>query len=356
MRKFFSFIIMLMLAFSAHAKHHDEARQFAEQLIKSQALPTDQQDFNHRLQQLPSPVIAQEAQGNLKNMQTLYDNHYDTADKIDLIQQDLKSLGSPPALAEASNLLKQKHRYVINENEMNSGELGQSQCHVPKELLENAADNTADEGYHAAEFGNTLTQVGALKSIRAPMQDNLGGIYGDANNPSVFHGLCRRCRVTLGSGFKDCCHLDGIAKGLLGGCREEEKLLANATVKDNRCHQIEGKYCVKKKFGICLEKKEAYCCYGSQVAKIIQEIAHQQQNISWGNGESPLCNGLTAAQLSRLNFDDPFAQSQLAIISHEYQATVQEKYKQVQAKINPSADMRTKVENLQKNAKQGRQR
>lgn len=221
-----------------------------------------------------------------------------------------------------------------------------------KDLISGKEISVPLENYDAAEFGQTITHFGTVTAMASPMQDNLGGITGNPDNPSIFHGECRRCTVTLGSSLKDCCHLKGIAQGLLGGCKEEEKQLANAAVKDKRCHKVSGKYCTHKVFGKCVEKKEAYCCYGSETARIIQEIAHYELDLSWGDGENPHCESLTASQLSRLNFDTPFAQAKLSQLVSEYQATAQDKFNQVHTKVNPSMDLTHKVEVLQQNLKQ----
>lgn len=214
-------------------------------------------------------------------------------------------------------------------------------------FLDGKVVNVPDDSYEAGEFGNAMTHFAAVKSMMSPMEDNLGGITGDSTNPSVFHGAERRCTVTLGSDIKDCCHLKGIAQGILGGCREEEKQLAQAAVKDKRCHKVANKYCTKEVLGVCVEKKDAYCCYGSEMANIIQEIAHHELDLPWGDGETPRCDSLTAEQLSRLDFDTPFAQAKLGQLISGYQATAQDKLNQVQGKMNPTQDYQNKLLVLQ---------
>lgn len=202
-------------------------------------------------------------------------------------------------------------------------------------------------GYEPKDFGEAVTHFNALTEMGKKLQDELGGIIGDANNPSVFQGQCSQCRVNLGSLFRDCCKLKGLLQGLFGQCNEEEKKLAVAAVRNKRCVKVEGRYCHKKKLGICVEKRDSYCCYGSQLARIIQEIAHQQLGLSWGTAESPNCTPLTAAQLSQLNFDTPDAQQKLAEVLNDVQATAQEKFEQVQKAVANMGNVEVKANQLQ---------
>ncbi len=204
------------------------------------------------------------------------------------------------------------------------------------------------EGYNAADFGEAITGFSALTEMGKTLEDGLGGIIGDPNNPTVFQGQCRQCRVNLGSFVRDCCKLKGVLQGLLGRCNEEEKKLAIAAVKNKRCIKIEGNYCHKKIAKVCVEKRESYCCYGSQLAKIIHEIAHQQLGISMGDAKNPVCHGLTASQLSQLNFDTPFAQQKLSEILGEVQASAQDKFNRVQQAVSAAKSLQVKAADWEK--------
>ncbi len=204
------------------------------------------------------------------------------------------------------------------------------------------------EGYNAADFGEAVTGFSALTEMGKTLEDGLGGVVGDPNNPTVFRGQCRQCRVNLGSFVRDCCKLKGVLQGLLGKCNEEEKKLAMAAVKNKRCIKIEGRYCHKKVAKVCVEKRDSYCCYGSQLAKILHEIAHQQLGISMGDAEHPVCSGLTASQLSQLNFDTPFAQQKLSEILGEVQASAQDKFNRVQQAVSAAKSLQLKAVDWEK--------
>ncbi|WP_137923876.1 conjugal transfer protein TraN [Cupriavidus sp. 2SB] len=67
------------------------------------------------------------------------------------------------------------------------------------------------------------------------------------------------------------------------------------------CHLV-GSYCSNKVMGVCLETKEAYCCYNSKLAKIINEQGKPQIGKGWGTPESPNCEGFTTAEFQQIDF------------------------------------------------------
>ena len=208
------------------------------------------------------------------------------------------------------------------------------------------------EGYSTADFGSALAHFNALKEMSADMKDGLGGMGGSSDNPTIFQGKCDRCTIKGGRWIQDCCNLKGVLQGVLGGgCRESEKL-ATAVFREKRCHLVQKKYCTHKlKLGVakvCVEWKDAYCCYGSEMARIIQEIAHDDPeqtalraynaahgiDSGWGTGERPNCTSLSAAQLSLVNFDTPFAQKHLGQLFKTFEGQATEKLQSVQNKAN----------------------
>ena len=209
--------------------------------------------------------------------------------------------------------------------------------------------NSVTDGYSASDFTDAITHFSALTEMGKTLEDGLSGILGDPNNPSIFQGQCRQCRVNLGSMVRDCCRLKGLLQGFLGGCREEEKQLAVAAVKNKRCVKAGKRYCHKKEAGICLEKRDSYCCYGSQLARILQEIAHHQLGLSWGEAQHPQCTPLTAEQLSRLNFDDAYAQQKLSEILADVQSSVQERFNRTQQAVSALKNLQLKTKEWEQN-------
>lgn len=274
-------------------------------------------------------LMANPAWGTFEEAQKIFEQNYEHSDaSTDLIKNKLQGLEiqSNEAVDYAKNNKKQKNDQINIENLLPKNSENINPEHYFK------SEEKSDE-YNPVEMGEALTHFSAMKSVSSPMKDGLGGI-GQTSNPTVFNGKCQKCSIKGSSFVHDCCNLSGIAKGLLGGCNQEEKDLATAEVKDKRCHLIEKKYCAHKHLGVCVERKSSYCCYGSQMAKVVQEIAHQQLNISWGDGKKPNCGTLTADQLSRLDFNTPFARSKLSELVSEYQTTGTQNASQINSKVS----------------------
>lgn len=86
----------------------------------------------------------------------------------------------------------------------------------------------------------------------------------------------------------------------LSSCTIDEQTLAMKNGQ-NLCTQV-GRYCSSKVLGSCVQTTQAFCCYNSELAKIIEVGAHQQLGLSWGDPHSPDCTGLTVAQIGMIDF------------------------------------------------------
>lgn len=320
MKLYQNIIITTLIIFTSLAYGQNdislEAKQYGAQLLDSyKNQPSQNYDFLKPSPGQENPVSqAQKAfKGN------------------DKIESQLSQINTSDN--EAIIYAKKSKKPVINSSDVAQILESKPEKIDPKDF---SRSEEKSEEYDPTDMGETLTQFSAMKSISDPMKEDLGGI-GQNSNPTVMQGKGQRCTIKLGSAFQDCCNLKGIAEGLFGGCKSEEKQLANASVKDKRCVLVQSKYCSKKKLGVCIEKKSAYCCYGSQMGKIIQEIAHQQLTIPWGEGDNPNCASLNSSQLSQLNFSTPFARDKLAELVSEYQSLG----------TNNAAQVRNKVSELQ---------
>lgn len=101
---------------------------------------------------------------------------------------------------------------------------------------------------------------------------------------------------------------------IIWACEKEEfELGAKRQLKV--CHYV-GSYCASDIVGICIEKKESYCCYNSPLARIMQEqIRMQGVDGGWGSGKHPRCEGLTPAQLAGVNWDAVDLSEWLALLA-----------------------------------------
>lgn len=83
----------------------------------------------------------------------------------------------------------------------------------------------------------------------------------------------------------------------------EEKEFELGAKKETRQCSFVGSYCASEALGSCVEKREAYCCFGSVVGRIIQEEGRKQMGTGFGEPEMPQCDGLTPEQLAQLDWD-----------------------------------------------------
>jgi hypothetical protein len=154
--------------------------------------------------------------------------------------------------------------------------------------------NCADTSYEANN--EMMAVMGHLYALREAQNDL-------RKFQVIFKGEDRRCTRNC-LDFRDCCgSLNGWGVTLnLSSCDEGEKQLALLRQK-NLCVMV-GTYCAEREkiFNNCIRKKTTFCCYGTKMARLIQQNAHSQLGIGFGSPEGPNCSGLSAEQLSRMDF------------------------------------------------------
>ena len=119
-------------------------------------------------------------------------------------------------------------------------------------------------------------------------------------NFKMFSGSDRRCRPSsLLTIFSNCCNISGWFKSW---CNKEERELKKKR-QAKICHEV-GTYCAKKiKFlGICLQRKKTYCCFSSQISRLINEQGRPQIGKGWGSPRNPDCKGFTPEEFQLLDF------------------------------------------------------
>jgi|GEM_PF-2448792 len=222
-----------------------------------------------------------------------------------------------PAVSNTCTGLRQKGCYQINslckekvgntcviwqqtyscpsgKKSMKSYQANPSQASLSQTSLFCLTGNCADTSYEANnEMMNAMGHLYALREAQNDLRDF----------KVIFKGTHRSCTRNCLS-FRDCCG-SGNGWGVtlhLSDCDKAEIELG--TLRDKRlCIQV-GTYCAERdKFlKICLRKKTTFCCYGTKLARLIQENGRAQLALGWGRVESPDCNGLSPEQLSRIDF------------------------------------------------------
>lgn len=87
---------------------------------------------------------------------------------------------------------------------------------------------------------------------------------------------------------------------LLWQCEQNEFELGTKKALKS-CHFV-GAYCEKNVLGVCMEKRESYCCYASPLARIFQEQIHLQLKQDFGTAQIPYCGGLAVDNMNKIDF------------------------------------------------------
>lgn len=151
-------------------------------------------------------------------------------------------------------------------------------------------DQDADQGT------SIIDAIAALNSMKEGGEEH----SDNTSAPNIFGGEPLKCgKLVLGA--KNCCKRSGILIGL--GCNQSETTL-QARRQEGLCIGL-GSYCSSKAlFGACLKKKETFCCYQSELARIVVETGMRQQGHDLGSAKSPTCEGFTVEKFQQLDLGD----------------------------------------------------
>ncbi len=191
---------------------------------------------------------------------------------------------------------------------------GQAMCDAS--WVNGTAVITASDDPHN-DLPQALSAINALKDA--------SGSYRTSGDLTIFGGEGLKCGKSIG-GLSNCCKDSGVLLDVnLTSCNaDEQKLAAEQTSK--ACHYV-GTYCSNKSFFGCLVKKMTYCCYGSALARIVEEAGHSQLGKSWGDAKSPSCGGFSVAEfqtvdLTNVDFSDFYAEKLGQLASNDPNSTV----------------------------------
>ena len=100
---------------------------------------------------------------------------------------------------------------------------------------------------------------------------------------------------------------------IIWACEEEEfELGAKRQMKV--CHYV-GSFCKTQVLGVCIEKRDSYCCFNSPLSRILQEQVRAQTGRSWGSGKEPDCGGLRPPELAQVDWNRVDLSEWLALLS-----------------------------------------
>ncbi|RKF17753.1 conjugal transfer protein TraN [Altericroceibacterium spongiae] len=141
----------------------------------------------------------------------------------------------------------------------------------------------------STEFQDAMVAVQAMGQMRDDF---------DPDAMELFAGEALKCTKKI-FGLSNCCSGKGIPLVTPFLCNSEDRLVDE---KDDAglCHYV-GTYCSDKVLGVCVTKKQSYCCFASKLTRIIQEQGRDQLGLDWGEKKEPECNGFTPEQFQHLN-------------------------------------------------------
>jgi len=216
-----------------------------------------------------------------------------------------------------------------------------------------------DEYFESSEFARAAAHAAIVDEIAKPGADGLEPAIVselEPDNPQVFPGTYRDCKIVLPVAGNDlvqnCCDFKGIVAPF--GCNAENHVKLKSGILGHRCTKVADKYCslkTPKPFEVCLEKRDAYCCYGSRLAKVIHSIVkldnsqtslikHQRESgymrglgIINEDEQRHNCRRIRASEIAELDFDTPNARAFMKEIVDEYKRKAQEKHRQIQEEV-----------------------
>ena len=116
----------------------------------------------------------------------------------------------------------------------------------------------------------------------------------DPNTLRTFNGRDERCV----SWPLDCCTT---APAIPLACKADEKKLAER--RDLRlCHSVQEGWCSSRVLGVCVQRTNTYCCFGTKMSRIVNEQGRPQIGKAWGSGQTPDCTGFLLTELMTLDF------------------------------------------------------
>lgn len=163
----------------------------------------------------------------------------------------------------------------------------------------------------------------------------------DQNTLTLFKGDKLQCSHKL-FGLSNCCTGSGIPLLTPWLCNAEEQLL-DQRVQKGLCHKL-GTYCSSKFLGICITRKDAWCCFQSKLSRILQEQGRPQIGKPWGPPKTGTCDGFTIFEfqqldLSVMDFSEVYAEFEAAARLPDEAAAladIQQKIRDYYARGGPS--------------------
>lgn len=169
-------------------------------------------------------------------------------------------------------------------------------------LREKVAEMTSDVIFGAAESAGAPLVEGAGSEAAESFSEQLLGEAG-----ASFLGAAMTAYQIYVAAM--------LAIQLIWKC-EQSEFEMNAQRELDSCHFV-GSYCKSKVLGVCIEKREAHCCFSSPLSRILQEQVRAQTGASWGSAEAPLCAGIPVDTLQNIDWESINLDEWLGLLAQE---------------------------------------
>ena len=171
-------------------------------------------------------------------------------------------------------------------------EIGGGTCEPINVCVEGNCLEIEDEG--PGDFGLASAWLNILNEMVDDMADQGGG------DVQVFGGEYENCNVQP---FRDCCAIEGWVNDAFVECSIRQR--------DLRQHRLAGfthyldRYCSKRVFGACVDRKYGFCVFKSKFVRVFQEQARlkQPELFPWGNSSNPRCDGFQIGQIEEMDLE-----------------------------------------------------
>ena len=120
----------------------------------------------------------------------------------------------------------------------------------------------------------------------------------DETTLTLFSGTRDTCHKKL-FGTLNCCSGKGLPVLTPAFCSAAEKQLDERDRK-GLCHSV-GSYCSDKVLGVCVTSKRAYCCFESELSRILQEQGRPQIGKKWASPKTEQCKGFSIDEFAQLD-------------------------------------------------------
>lgn len=155
----------------------------------------------------------------------------------------------------------------------------------------------------STEFKDAVVALNALGQANSEF---------DENSLTLFRGTRETCHKKV-FGLSNCCSGKGVPLLTPFLCSAAERQLDE---KDDKglCHKV-GTYCSDRVLGVCVTRKDAFCCFQSKISRILQEQGRPQIGKPWGAPKTETCQGFTIYEfqqldLSVMDFSEVYAEFQ----------------------------------------------